>query len=181
MPATEMDFKELYITWYSRVRNFALTYVNDADDAADIVEEVFMKLYERRDELQAGVNVVSYLFASVRHACLNHLRERLALSRFQTRYKLETQLRYDALMQLDAEMGTESDIEQALQRAIDALPERCREIFVMSRLQGMPQEEVAQRLGITVNTVETQMGIAYRRLRDELKGSLALLFFLFFT
>jgi len=73
---------------------------------------------------------------------------------------------------------TENDIEDILNKAIDSLPEKCRQIFIKSRIEGKKQKEIAAELNVSVNTVETQMGIAYKKLREELKEYLPLLIFL---
>ena len=177
------NFDELYITWYARAKRFAATYVKSEDDAEDIVQDVFIKLYEHPRGIDADYHVVGYLFTCIRNACLNYLRDKLmqtaATNLFHDVYKQEMQLGFDALLQTETYFRNEEDIERALEEAISRLPEKCREIFVMSKLQGMRHADIAQQLGISVNTIETQMGIAYRRLRQELKQYLPLLLFLF--
>lgn len=173
-----MDFKTLYITWYSRLKNFAITYVNDEDDAEDIVEDIFLKIYERPTLLNDDVNIVSYLFVSVKHACQNHLREQLSFAMFKGKYQKEIQFKYDALSSLDIETCTEERLSEMLKQAIDKLPKRCREIFILNKLQGKPQKTIAEELGVSVNTIESQMAIAYKKLRQELQGVLMLYAFL---
>lgn len=74
----------------------------------------------------------------------------------------------------------EKSIEQILSKAIDALPEKCREIFIKNKIEGKKQKEIAMELNISVNTVETQMGIAYKKLKTELKDYFPLFLFLLY-
>ncbi len=179
----DFDFEELYIVWYARLKHFACAYVMSESDAEDIVQDVFMRIYEHKKDIAGHGKAVSYLFSSIKHACLNHLRDKLAadtaVSALRDRYHLEMQLRYDSLEHAGVGYQRDEDIEEALNRALETLPEKCRQIFVMNKLQGIKQSEIAERLNITVNTVESQMGIAYRKLRRELKDYIPLLFLLF--
>ena len=102
-----------------------------------------------------------------------------ATNLFHDVYKQEMQLGFDALLQTETCFRNEEDIERALEEAISRLPEKCREIFVMSKLQGIRHADIAQQLGISVNTIESQMGIAYRKLRQELRQYLPLLLLLY--
>lgn len=88
------------------------------------------------------------------------------------------QMKFDSLEIFDHNMFNEKDIETILNNAILSLPERCREIFIKSKIEGKKQKEVALELNISVNTVETQIGIAYKKLREELKDYFPLLLFL---
>ena len=74
----------------------------------------------------------------------------------------------------------EESIEQILSKAIDALPEKCREIFIKNKIEGKKQKEIAAELNISINTVETQMGIAYKKLKTELKDYFPLFLFLLY-
>ena len=81
---------------------------------------------------------------------------------------------------LDLDILEEESIEQILSKAIDALPEKCREIFIKNKIEGKKQKEIAAELNISINTVETQMGIAYKKLKTELKDYFPLFLFLLY-
>lgn len=93
-------------------------------------------------------------------------------------YKQELTFKLLALEQLNYTLTSEEDIEKVVANAIDKLPERCREIFLKSRIEGMKYREIADELDISMNTVENQMSIALKKLRIELKDYLPLLLFL---
>lgn len=178
-----MDFEEFYITWYSRAKRFAMEYVSSESDAENIVQDVFVRIYERREWFGESVSPLSYLLASVKHGCLDFLRrktaEQSAADAVRDEICQERRMKIDSLEAFDTSFSDESEIMDTLRRALDNLPERCRQIFVMSKIEGKRQKEIAEELRISVNTVESQMAIAYCKLRQELKSRLPILFLLF--
>ena len=89
-----------------------------------------------------------------------------------------TQVKYGSLESIDATFRDDTDIVERIRQAVDALPEQCRRVFIMHKLEGLRNRDVARELGITVNTVEAQMKVAYRKLRIELRDCLPLLLLL---
>ena len=102
-----------------------------------------------------------------------------AKANMQKEYVMELKLRSDSLESLNPAFSDEKSIEDLLYEALNKLPERCRQIFVMSKLEGKKQKQIAEELGLSVNTVEVQMGIAYKKLREELKDYMPIILFLF--
>ncbi|MDD2438117.1 MAG: RNA polymerase sigma-70 factor [Massilibacteroides sp.] len=175
-------FKSIYVSYYARMRRFARRYVIFEEDAENIVQDVFLDLFERKEMYHSPVNMLAILFTSVKNKCIDYLRKQSLKQRtaeeFKEEYAIALQMSLNSLEAFDSNMLSEEDIETILLKAIDALPEKCREIFMLSKLEGKKQKEIAQKLNISINTVETQMGIAYKKLREELKNYLPLLFFL---
>jgi RNA polymerase sigma-70 factor (ECF subfamily) len=139
-------------------------YVKSRPVAEELVQELFLDLWTRRRELVIEQAITSYLFAAARNRALNHIkRERRAVpwSAVATGWSEE----------VDASAPDESELLDALelQDAIDRLPARCRLIFTLNRNQEMTYGEIAKSLGLSVKTVETQMGRALRTLRDRLR------------
>ena len=176
------DFKQFYITWYSRAIYFACEYV-DESDAENIVQDVFLHLYERRDLIDAYTNLTAYLFTSVKNKCLDYLRKQVseqeAVSEMQSEFEMALRMKFDSLEILNTNFPDEAGIEKLLEQALQKLPERCRKIFIMNKLEGKKQQQIAEELQISVNTVESQMAIAYKTLCEELKDSLPLILSLF--
>lgn len=174
-------FEHFYITWYPRARRLAREYVG-TDAAEDVVQDVFVHLYERRDWLENYTNLTACLFTAVKNKCLDVLRhevtEREGISSLQEERDLELRMSLDSLEALDVRFPDEISIEERLEQALAKLPDKCRTIFVMNKLEGKKQQQIAQELGISVNTVESQMAIAYKKLREELKDCLPLLAFI---
>ena len=179
---TTMLFEEFYINWYSRAKRFARHYLPADADAENMVQDVFLQIYEHRLALDDTMNITAYLFTVLRNRCLNMLRQQLKERRAHERYCAEEalmmQVKYGSLEGMDTTFRDETDIVERIRQAVDALPEQCRRVFVMHKLEGRRNKDVARELGITVNTVEAQMKIAYRKLRHELRDCLPLLLLL---
>ena len=177
------NFERFYITCYSRAIYFAREYVLSESDAENIVQDVFLHLYEHCDRLDAYTNLTAYLFTSIKNKCLDYLRKRVneqeAVAEMQSEFDMTLRMKYDSLEILNTNFPDETDIEERLEQALQKLPERCRSIFVMNKLEGKKQQQIASELQISINTVESQMAIAYKKLREELKDCLPLLLFLF--
>ena len=128
------------------------------------------------------VNLVAYLFTSVKNKCIDYLRRRLmeqeAAVKMQEEFDLSFRMKFDSLEAFNIEGLSEDNIKDIIEKALDTLPERCREIFVMSKIEGKKQKEIAEELNVSVKTIESQMTIAYKKLREELKNHLPLLLFL---
>ena len=177
-----MEFEEFYTTWYSRVVCFAREYVISDVDAENIVQDVFLDLYERYYVLDQHIVPISYLFTCVKNRCIDHLRrqmlEREATKKIQGEFEFTLRMKLDSLEDFNTAILAENSIEDLLNKALQALPEKCRQIFVMSKLDGKKQKQIAEELHISINTVEAQMSVAYKKLRDELKSYSLFLFFI---
>jgi RNA polymerase sigma-70 factor (family 1) len=180
---TDSEFNDLYVNWYSRAFHFACEYVMIEEDAENIVQDTFLRLYERKDFLDSSLNIIAYMFTSIKNGCLDFihrsLSEDMLKEELQNEYVLSMKIKYDSLEILDTNFGNEKSIEIKLDEALQKLPERCREIFIMNKLQGVKQKQIAEKLNISVNTVESQMSIAYKKLYQALKDCLPLFFFIF--
>jgi len=164
------------------MRRFAQEFVASKEDAENIVHDVFLEVWEKRAVLSFQINLLALLFTSIKNKCIDYLRHQMVVneanSKLEEEYRLHMQVKYDSLEAFDENLFNEKDIETILMNAINALPDKCRTIFIKSKLEGKKQKDIAAELNITVNTVETQIGIAYKKLRVELKDYLPLLFFL---
>ncbi|MDR0545220.1 MAG: RNA polymerase sigma-70 factor [Odoribacteraceae bacterium] len=160
----ELAFNHLFRTRYERACRLAAAITNDNAAAEDIVQEVFSSIWQRAPRLDDRKPVDNYLFASIRNACLNHLRDHPPRSRVD----ISSQESLPA-----PPPPPEEDPRIArLRRAIDHLPPRCRLIFTLVAWEEMTYQEVSDRLDVSLNTVKTQVKIAYRTLRDELNAPL---------
>ena len=168
------NFDKIYVTYYARMHRFAKEFVVFDEDAENIVQDVFLLLWEKREVLDIQVSLISYLFSLVKNRCLDYLRHQAVADE----YKQELSFKLSSLEILNNTFSSDDNIEKVVSDAINKLPERCREIFLKSRLDGKKYKEIADELNISVNTVENQMAIALKKLRLELKDYLPLLFFL---
>ena len=182
-PEYKAQFKEAYITYYSRMKRFAQEYVIREEDAENIVHDIFTELWEKKQEFISHINLNGYLFVILKNRCIDFLRhkttEQRAINKMQEEYFRTLKLQLESLEMLDNKLLCEPDIETVIQNAIDNLPEKCRQIFVMNKIEGKKQKQIARELNISVNTVESQMAIAYKKLKVALKDYVPLLTFFF--
>lgn len=176
------DFEEIYVSYFSRMKSFAQEYVLVEEDAENIVQDVFTELWDKRDYLPIKVNLVAFLFTSIKNRCIDHLRHKVvvreAINQIQEEYQLTLNIKLASLELFNQSLLSEQDIERIISRVIKSLPEKCREIFIKSRLEGKKQKDIAQELSISVKTVENQMSIAYKKLKSDLSEYLPLLLFI---
>ena len=163
--------EELFREHFSELSLYALRYVGDTDTAREIVQNVFIALWDKRESVDTSRPLKPFLFTSVRNRCLNHLRD--------SRYHEDL----DSLAEEAAELpddAPEETLQLQIYRAINELPERSREIFEMNRFEGLTYREIAEELGISQKTVETLMSRTLKTLRGKLKYLLAPWLVLFF-
>lgn len=145
-----------------RLCKYAFRYVRSREAAEDIVQEVFVHLWERGDELQLR-DPLPYLYRAVHNRALSYLRHEQVHDRWQARVQLGP-----APAAEGAHVEVErADLSGALDRAIADLPERCRQVFAMSREQGLTHGEIARILGLSVKTVESHVWRAITTLRAK--------------
>jgi len=179
---TQRCFSQIYSTYFTKMIRFSQAYVIAEEDAENIVQDIFLYLWEHPEVFKTIDNMDAFLFTLVKNRCLNFLKHSLYVnekkSSIQTVEELEMQMNLYSLQQFDESFLTISDVENLINEVIDKLPERCKEIFILSRMEGLKYKEIAERLNISVNTVENQMSIALRKLKIELKDYLPLLLFI---
>ncbi len=153
----------IFRTWYASLVRAAESMVRTRAVAEEIVQDVMLELWRRRESLVEGGSPQAYLFQSVRNRALNHIRHE------RVERRAEPEAEREAAIQAPAHaLLVEEEIDVALKRAVAALPDRCREVFELSRTHGLKYSEIAEALGISVKTVEAQMGKALRLLRGDL-------------
>lgn len=173
------SFKQLYLQYYAPAKRFATLYVKRSDVAEDIVQDVFLKIYELQKNTSQCNFPMAYIMTSVKHGCISFLRGELLLTQFEGTYseveRSEMQWMCHQLETWDLTTSLNEDAFSEIYKAIDALPTQCREIFIRSKIEGKKHAEIAQELNISINTIESQMSIAYRKLRKSLEHILFLL------
>jgi len=158
-------FEKVFRHYYQMLCGYSLKFVGDPDTAEEIVQDLFYTLWEKRTELQINTSVKSYLFSAVHNRCLKFIEHRSVEKRYQDYY-----LRQGSEVDHDPGDGISLDeMHRIINRTLDGLPERCRKIFRLNRFEGLKYVEIAERLSISVKTVESNMGRALRQLRKSLK------------
>lgn len=161
------EIQKLFDEHQRQMRRTAYQVVQDQDVAKDIVQEVFIKLWEKWEQIEVGPSIKYYLQKAVMHTAINHLnsRKRLVPMNQELDYGLESN-----------EQSTDEQRQQYISRKIDEaiqdLPPKCRAIFVLCKKEGLRYKEIAEYLDISEKTVENQMGIALKKLREALPANL---------
>lgn len=165
-------FKKLFHTWYAPLCHYASHFLNDDEQATEAVQDFFVRLWEKRTSLVVESSLRHYLFRSVRNQCLNLIRQDKVRQLHAVRLQ-------EALLADNApeEYSISPEMLVKIDESIAALPEKRREIFRLNREEGLKYREIAEKLGISVKTVEAQMGAALRSLREKLR---VFIFFCFF-
>jgi len=158
-------FEQLYKDHYKGLFFFALQYVKNDEAAREIVQNAFINLWEKRDNIDLSRQVKSYLSTTVRNRCLNHLRDN---RKFDKELLDLEQLSPDSLYE-QSDRLVEAELRDAIHKAMNDLPEKCREVFRLNRFEQMKYQEIADQLRISVKTVETQMSKALQHMREKLK------------
>lgn len=173
----ERAFTWLFNRYYQDLFAYACRLVREDKIAADMVQDTFCNLFKNRAALEVHTSIQAYLYKSVYNHCVNEIK-RHSLEVSYMDEELADFYFKEILQTPEAEIVLRSEeIRLALQDAIGHLPERCREIFVLSKMQEMSNKEIAEQLGISLKTVEAQMTKALSCLRKELEWLLCYLIF----
>lgn len=161
----KIDFEYLFKSNYTAMYRCAFTILNDHDTAKDIVQEVFFKCWDRRNELHKIEKLSGYLIIATTRTAYNYLRD--------NKNKINTDIDLEKAKAIMAEVSAQHieyvELELAVKKAIERLPLQCKTIFQLSRQEGLTYQQIAEALELSVKTVEKQMGIALVKLRESLK------------
>ncbi|MCI6213766.1 RNA polymerase sigma-70 factor [Bacteroides heparinolyticus] len=182
IPIDLASFNRLFTEYNERFVRFALTYVDDYMEAEDIVMEAMTYYWENRARLDNEVHPPTYIFASIKNKCLNHLRDR------QYRQALSEQLQEHAAWKLSLQIATleacnpeellSKEMHEVVSRALNRLPETTRQIFLMHRFGEKSYREIALEMNMSVRGVEYHINKATRSLKKYLRNYLPLLLYL---
>ena len=159
----ESAFDTVFRSHYAHLVRMAESVVRERALAEEVAQEVMLELWRRRETLQVEQTFRAYLLRSTRNRALNHVRHQRVVAREAAIAAIDSPSAPSAEDQL---LGIE--LEQAVRAAIDGLPKKCREVFLLSRDQGLKYAEIAVALEISVKTVEKRMGQALAELRQRL-------------
>jgi RNA polymerase sigma-70 factor (ECF subfamily) len=170
----EAAFEQVFKTHYKRLHAYAFTMLKDEDDAEEMVQQVFFKLWERSEHLSFSGPIAAYLYRAVHNESLNFLKHQ--------KVKTGHQLHVAYSMKNKSEQAHPrmigKELENKFREALNELPEQCRTVFQLSRFEDMKYKDIADKLDISVKTVENHMGKALKLLRTKLVDFLPLLLLL---
>ncbi|MFK7953498.1 MAG: RNA polymerase sigma factor [Ekhidna sp.] len=160
---TKSDLKEIYEEYFESLRGFLYYKTGDIDMAEDLVQEVFIKVWEKRAEIRKET-VKSLLYTMANNLMINHFNHQKVVSKHQGEASHEMKMEQES-PQFSLE---EKEFEQKLNDSIKALPDGCREVFLMNRIDKLKYGEIAERLDLSVKAIEKRMSKAIGILKEQL-------------
>lgn len=157
-------FEEIFRLHYKMLCNAANKILNDRDAAEDVVQDVFLKFWSKRENINIIHSVKSYLYRATINTSLNYLESNKKIIRLK-----DTEHSSESLTINAGEELSHKELKSKIDEAMDQLPPKCKVVFVLSRYEGMKYQQIADHLGISIKTVENQMGKALKMLRERLK------------
>ena len=168
-------FEELFDKCYEPLCKYAYSILRDMDEAEDVVQKTFCKLWDQRELLYIKSSLDSYLYRIVHNDSINFINQRTLHQEHNFNYLSFTQS--DSSDSILDSIET-SELQKAIESAIASLPPKCRRVFELSRMEQMPYSKIAEELQISTNTVENHMSKALKILRSDLKEYLTCLIIL---
>lgn len=166
IPATSNSsavFEDVFKQHFKDLHNYASSILKNSDDAEEIVQNVFYKLWEKKEKIATLQSIAAYLYRSVYNECLNFIKH----SKVKDEYRNHT-LHNTSNSTYVNDSASEKELEQKIHNAMNSLPEQCRTIFQLSRFEELKYREIADKLGLSVKTIENQMGKALKIMRTKL-------------
>ncbi len=164
-------FEQLFHDYHAKLHRYAFTLLKDADAASDIVQLVFKKLWEKRDELLMEEHIKAYLYKATHNLCLNSIRDQ----KLRVRHVQAMAMNAPMMAANARDKVVVSELSVKIKSVTDSLPAQCRLVFIKSRVEGMKYTDIANELNISVKTVEAQIGKALKIFRARLGEYLCLL------
>lgn len=158
--AFELVFKD----YYGPMKSYAMRFMDEMDEAEEIVQDVFVKFWDKCESIASDSSIKNYLYRSVHNTCLNYLKHQKVKDSYQ-----QYVIGYMEEAMEEEYAPEKPDIEERIHAEINNLPPRCSEIFKLSRFEGLKYQEIADHLEISIKTVEVQMGKALKVLREKLR------------
>jgi RNA polymerase sigma-70 factor (family 1) len=158
------QFESLFRSSYVSLVRYARTMIKDHDTAEEIVQDLFFRLWQDKEKLNIESSLNGYLFRSVHNRCLHYIEH----ARVVERHAEEMSYQQTESIESPSDILNYKELQEKVARIIERLPERCGKIFTMSRFEGLKYTEIAEKLSVSVKTVEANMGRALKEFRKEL-------------
>ena len=162
----ERAFNFIFKEYYKSLSQFSYSFIKDQDKAESLVQEVFIKLWEKRESLGHIDNLLSYMMVMVRNLSLDYLRKE------KVNLKVYLKIKPEESVNTTEDQLSKNEFEEKLLKSVLKLPERCRIAFELSRFESLTNKEIAEQMKISVKGVEALIGRSLKILRDELEDFL---------
>ncbi|WP_251795694.1 MULTISPECIES: RNA polymerase sigma-70 factor [unclassified Arenibacter] len=163
-------FETLFRLYYSKLVHIARGYLVYQQEAENIVQNVFLRIWENKECLGEVSNINSYLYTMTKNLCLDQLKhEKVKRNYLDNSYRIKSEIQYNFIQDEAASLLLENELEDKIIQSIELLPEKCKNIFKKSRLEGLKHSEIAAELGVSHRTVDNHIANALRHLRLHLR------------
>ncbi len=170
----EKALEMLFHDYYQPLCQYAFSFLNDREDAEEVVQNSFVRIWEKRKEISIQTSAKAYLYRMIRNSCLNEIQHQKVKTQHQEIAKMDS----PGVEHASDSVAIRGELEDKIRSAMQKLPEQCRLIFTLSRFEELKYKAIAKQLNISVKTVENQMGKALKIMRSELKEYLPLILLL---
>lgn len=166
----ESAFEMIFKSYYQPLCRYAYTFLQDKEEAEEVVQSVFITLWEKRKNLDIQTSFKAYVYRMVRNSCLNQIKHEKVKQQHVAHELAVAEVSHESV----SEKVNASELTDKISEAMKVLPEQCRLVFQLSRFEEMKYQEIADHLQISVKTVENHMGKALKIMREQLKDYLPL-------
>lgn len=168
----EVAFEQAFRIYSKPLHAYGYTLLNNSHIAEEMIQDLFLKIWEQRGVLQIHTSLKAYLYRAIHNDCMNYIRHLKVKKNYETAVNTSSnEINY----QQPIDRLAVKELQQKLRSGLNKLPEACRTVFQLSRFEHLSYKEIASQLEISIKTVENQMSKAFRILRVELKDYLVLL------
>lgn len=176
---SEFTFETIYRTYYTRILHIATNYLQSRENAEEITQNVFLKLWREIDDIKKISNIGGYLFRITRNGCLDFLKHEKVKTDFAQKTKLKVDLQY---VRDDASaLLIQNELMDKIEEGINLLPEKCKKIFIHSRFEGLKNKEIASIYNLSKRTVDNHIAKGIRHMKLHLKDFAVFLLFYFIS
>lgn len=170
----EEALHSLFVIYFPRLNDFAARIISDSETSQDITQDVFVKVWEKRDQIEAQ-NIESFLYKLIRNSCIDHIKQLKVIDNKKNEWG--EQVKFEELYHIDFIRDEpfiliQEELKDEIERTIKNLPDRCREVFILSRIEGLKNREIAEKLDINIKNVERHLSRAMNTFRDKFSDEL---------
>ena len=159
----ERALDELFHIYYDKLLTASFVIVKSKDLAEEVVADVFYQVWQKREKLQEIKNLDNYLFISIKNRSLNYINKEQKVGKDSIDEVISNKISEENTAE---DLIVAQELQDKITSSIESLPPKCKEVFLLIRFEGMKYKEVAEKLKVSVNTVDTQMGIAIKKLSE---------------
>jgi len=157
-------YERVFRQYYEMLCNYAIMFVKDQDLAEEMVQDIFYRIWKKHHEIQISTTLKGYLLQSTKNQCLQYLRHKTIELKYAAKVKKEI----DIPVYQPEETYESKEITETINLTLQQLPDKCREVFTLSRFEGLKYHEIADKMSISIKSVEAYMGKALKVFREKL-------------